>query len=276
MPHWTWKKDPKLKYTDLCIFIDENIPKIANPGEYPEIENQVYNYLWLLVKALAIKKCMFKNFNDYDGYATHSANRLFFALRKNYLNQGKTIKGKLIRPIKSCLNYTKALLYPMKVEYQNEAFREIIAEEFVSKKFDSFLYTEKLKSEAAATQGTSEKFMTYIQSSFKSIDSILDKVLRNSLFVTNSSIYRKLKISLLLNALNSLKVKKRLDSELPTVIVWKLPKSMSGYLRVLLKEFYTEIKLEILSCHQAVSLDDATLEKLLVHTESDGGNYYDE
>ena len=52
MLQWVWKKDPKLKYTDLCIYIDENIPKIAEPGAYPEIENKVYNYLWLLVKAL--------------------------------------------------------------------------------------------------------------------------------------------------------------------------------------------------------------------------------
>jgi hypothetical protein len=273
MAHWTWKKDPKLKYTDLCIFIDENIPKIANPGEYPEIENQVYNYLWLLVKALAIKKCMFNNFNDYDGYATHSANRLFFALRKNYLNQGKVIKGKVIRPIKSCLNYTKALLYPMKVEYQNEAFKEIITEEFVSKKFDSFMYKEKLKAEANAAQGTTDSFRTFVKSSLGSIDTLLDKVLKNSLFVTNPTIYRKLKISLLLNALNSLKIKKRLDSELPTIIVWKLPKSMGGYIRVLLKEFYTELKLEILECHSAVNIDDNVLEKLLVSTDTSGGNY---
>lgn len=273
MAHWTWKKDPKLKYTDLCIFIDENIPKIANPGEYPEIENQVYNYLWLLVKALAIKKCMFNNFNDYDGYATHSANRLFFALRKNYLNQGKVIKGKVIRPIKSCLNYTKALLYPMKVEYQNEAFKEIITEEFVSKKFDSFMYKEKLKAEANAAQGTTDSFRTFVKSSLGSIDALLDKVLKNSLFVTNPTIYRKLKISLLLNALNSLKIKKRLDSELPTIIVWKLPKSMGGYIRVLLKEFYTELKLEILECHSAVNIDDDVLEKLLVSTDTSGGNY---
>jgi hypothetical protein len=58
---------------------------------------------------------MFQNFEDYDGYAFHSASRLFFALRNNYNNQGKVIKGKQIRPIKSCLNYMKALLYPMKV-----------------------------------------------------------------------------------------------------------------------------------------------------------------
>ena len=61
-----WKKPNDLKYTDLCIFIDANVPKIVNPGENPELENIIYNYLWLLVKALAIKKCMFNNFQEYD------------------------------------------------------------------------------------------------------------------------------------------------------------------------------------------------------------------
>jgi hypothetical protein len=162
---------------------------------------------------------MFSNFNEYDGYATHSANRLFFALRKNYLNQGKTIKGKQIRPIKSCLNYTKALLYPMKVEYQNENFREVITEEFVSKKFDAFMFKEKLKAEAISTQGVSEKLIGYLKSSLSNIEVFLDKVLKKSLFVSNPTMYKKLKISLILNTLNSLKTKKRLDSDLPTIIL---------------------------------------------------------
>ena len=51
---------------------------------------------------------MFNSFQDYDGYSFYAANRLFFALRKNLENQGKIIKGKEIRPIKSCLNYTKS------------------------------------------------------------------------------------------------------------------------------------------------------------------------
>ena len=143
-----YKKPSSMRYTDLCIYIDQNVPNIINPGEHPEIEGTVYNYLWLLVKALAIKKCMFNKFEDYDGYAFYSATRLYLALRKNYLNQGKTIKGKQIKPIKSCLNYTKALLYPMKIEYQRETFKEIIEEEFVSKKFDAFAYKEQLKNDA--------------------------------------------------------------------------------------------------------------------------------
>ena len=34
-----------MRYTELCIFIDQNIAKIINPGENPELENKIYNYL---------------------------------------------------------------------------------------------------------------------------------------------------------------------------------------------------------------------------------------
>ena len=173
-----WKKDPKQKYTDLCIFIDQNIPNIINPGEHPDIEDTVYNYLWLVVKALAIKARMFNDFQDYDPYAFYAANRLFFALRKNYNNQGKTIKGKEIRPIKSCLNYMKALLYPMKIEYQNETFREILDEQFISKKFDSFNFKEQLRESAKASLGVTENFREYIYTSFKNIGYLADEVLK--------------------------------------------------------------------------------------------------
>lgn len=38
-----WRKDPNLRYTQLCMFVDENVPKIAEAGKYPDIENEVYN-----------------------------------------------------------------------------------------------------------------------------------------------------------------------------------------------------------------------------------------
>ena len=259
-----WKKDPGMKYTDMCIWIDANIPNIVNPGENPEIEEKVYNYLWLLVKALAIKKCMFTNFQDYDPFAFYAANRLYLAIRKNYWNQGKTIKGKQIRPIKSCLNYTKALLYPMKVEYQNETFKEVITEEFVSKKFDAFAMQEKLRNNALEYQGVNEQFKTYVEDAFQNIDLIVTKVVAKSPFPETSPEYKNLKISILLNALNSINLKNKLNSELPTIILWKLPKSMSSYVRVLVKEFYTEIKKEIMECHQLSTLDINLVDKLLL------------
>ena len=261
-----WYKDPKLRYVDLCIYIDANIPKIATSRDYPEIENTVYNYLWLLVKALAIKKRMFpKRFEDYDGYAFYAAKRLYFALIKNYQNQGKRIKGKEIRPIKSCLNYTKALMYPMKLEYQKETFNEIISEEEVSKQFDAFTYKEHLKEIAYNAQTESQWTAQYIRDVLQSAPRLLEKVLAKSPFKPGTADYKKVRVSILLTCLNSLNTKQQLNWNPQVIYLWRLPKSISGYVRVLLKEFYTELKLEIMDCIKETHVDDRVLETLITN-----------
>lgn len=252
-----------MKYTEMCIFIDENVPKIVNPGENPELENTIYNYLWLLVKALAIKKCMFTDFQDYDMYAFYAANRLFFALRKNQLNQGKTIKGKLIRPIKSCLNYTKALLYPMKIEYQRESFKEVIEEEFVSKKFDAFAYKEQLKNRARDSAGVTLQFKKLVQETLSKNSTLLEEVLQKSPFNSSTPEYQNLKISILLNSVQALKNKKKLDITNQSIILWHLPKSMTSYTKILLKEFFMALKLEIMDCYKTSDLNEADLKNIL-------------
>lgn len=270
-----YKKPSSLKYTDLCVYIDQNVPKLANPGEYPEIESTVYNYLWLLVKALAIKKCMFKKFEDYDGYAFYAATRLFLALRKNYLNQGKVIKGKQIKPIKSCLNYTKALLYPMKIEYQRETFKEIIEEEFVSKKFDAFAYETQLKNDARDSSDVSAKLKMYLHDVLDQRNGILDELLKKSPFGVSTTEYRNLKISILLNSINILHTKKKLVvTDQQSIILWHLPKNMTNYVKILVKEFFTAIKLEIMDCCKEVCPTDNTLNAIL-HANLEE-NYFEE
>lgn len=259
-----YKKPPSMKYTDMCMYIDENVPKLANPGEHPDVESTVYNYLWLLVKALAIKKCMFQKFEDYDGYAFYAATRLFLALRKNYLNQGKVIKGKQIKPIKSCLNYTKALLYPMKIEYQRETFKEIIEEEFVSKKFDAFAYESQLKSEAMDSFDITAQLRMYLQDALKRGNTILDDLLKKSPFGNTTTEYKNLKVSILLNSINILQTKKKLVvTDQQSIILWHLPKNMTSYVKVLVKEFFTALKLEIMDCCKEASLTDDTLDAIL-------------
>ena len=80
-------------------------------------------------------------------------------------------------------------------------------------------------------------------------------------------------MSLMLNAINSLKVKKKLDSDLPTILLWKLPKSMSSYVRILLKEFYSEIKLEIMECHNITNISDDIVDRILQNSTEDRDNY---
>jgi hypothetical protein len=255
-----------MKFTDLCIFIDKHTPKLANPGEYPEIENTIYNYLWLLVKALAIKKRMFKNFEEYDMYSFYAATRLFTALRKNQINQGKVIKGKTIKPIKSCLNYTKALLYPMKMEYQQENFREVIEEEFVTTKFDALAYKEQLKSQARNSSEVNDTFRSYVEQTISKCGTILEDLLQKSPFNSSTPEYKNLKISVLLTSYHALKAEKKLNASIQSVVLWRLPKSMSGYTKILVKEFFTALKNELIDCYKMADMSDEDLENILVNT----------
>jgi hypothetical protein len=259
----------------MCQYIDANVSKLINPGEFPDIEATVYNYLWLLVKALAIKKCMFQKFEDYDGYSFYAATRLFLALRKNYVNQGKIIKGKQIRPIKSCLNYTKALLYPMKIEYQRETFKEIIEEEFVSKKFDAFAYREQLKNEATDSSDLIVRLSSYLHDALGRQNRLLNELLEKSPFGPFTPEYKNLKISILLNSINILRTKKKLAvTDQQSIILWHLPKNMTSYVKILVKEYFMAIKLEIMDCYKETNPTDDTLEAILQANWEE--SYYEE
>lgn len=264
-----WRKDPNMKYVDLCIYVDEHAPEILTPGEHPEVENLIYNYIWLLVKALAIKKRMFDNFNDYDGYALYSANRLYFALRKSYANAGKIIKGKEIKPIKSILNYTKALLYPMKLEYLNEQYALNIKAKTADKQFDEFAYKQQFKDIAWYQQGKYDEFKAEIVELFSNFNYLLDKVLKKSPFQANSLEYKKLRISILLNCLQNVKNKKGIGADPVTVICWKLPKSMGNYIRVFIKELGADLKQEIMSSYSGSQIEDRILTYMLTNPEGE-------
>jgi hypothetical protein len=163
----------------------------------------------------------------------------------------------------------------MKIEYQREAYREIISEEFVSKKFDAFMYKEHLKTEVKENQGVNIAFWDYLKDSLENIGYLIDKVLQKSPFQRTSPEYNRLKVSIMLNSIYILKNKKKLDANQQTIILWKLPKSMNNYVRILLKEFFMELKLEIMDSYKAVDLDDNVVEKLLQET-GDANNYEDQ
>ena len=162
---------------------------------------------------------MFNNFQDYDPYAFYAANRLYFALKKNYLNQGKTIKGKLIRPIKSCLNYMKALLYPMKLEYLHQEYETKLSTAIVNQQFDEFRYKEKLAKSMSDAAGLTNQFNYEVRDLVLHVSPMLDEVLAKSPFDKRSVDYKRLKISIMMNMLENLKKKKTINFEPQTIIV---------------------------------------------------------
>lgn len=103
----------------------------------------------------------------------------------------------------------------------------------------------------------------YAKDALSHSDNVLDEVLKKSPFNKDSIDYKYLKITILLNCYISVKNKGKLEDNPLTIIMWKLPKSMSNYVRVLLREFYTALKREILACYEMVNIDDFMLEKII-------------
>lgn len=268
-----WRKDANMKYTEMCIFIDQHVSQLNDPNCPPELANTIYNYLWLLVKALAIKKRMFNSFQDYDGYSFYAANRLYFALKRNLENQGKVIKGKEIKPIKSCLNYTKALLYPMKIEYLKEEYDAGKTEEEIAKRFDTFRFKQQLKESAWGEQGGKDQFTLWVQDTFQNFSKSVDNVLKRAPFAPDTLDYKKLKISIFMNVLANLKANKSINAEPVTVLLWKLPKSTSNYIKLFLKELGTDLKQVIMESYSESLIDDVTLETMLANPEGEFINH---
>lgn len=157
-------------------------------------------------------------------------------------------------------------MYPMKVEYQNENFKETMSDEFLSQKIESIGYVIDNSSSIKNSTDLSAQFFSYLESSFQNIGVIINKVLKNSPFQPNTIDYQHLKITLILNVLNSIRIKNKLDADMSNIILWKLPKSMISYIKIILKEFYIELKQEIMECHRLVDIDDATVSKIIQTT----------
>ena len=264
-----WRKPEGLKYTDLCIFIDEHSAELANDNPNDQTVNLIYNYIYLLVKALSIKKRMFENFNDYEGYALQSANRLFFALKKSYLNEGKIIKGKTIKPIKSILNYTKALLYPMKLEYLNTQYDIETNAQTTARQFDKFSYKQHLKDTVWESQNNSLEFKELVNDLFRQFNQTLDAILLKSPFRVGSIEYKYIKMSILLNCLHNLKNNKGINADPVTIIVWKLPKSVGNYIRLFITDLGAKLKKEIMTYYNETQVDEKILDYIISNPEGE-------
>lgn len=120
-----FKKPRGVRYTQMAMWIDENIHK----DEFDE--NKAFEYMYLLAQMLAYKHQYFRDPNDYEGFSCYLA----YAVYTRLSDKNKP-------PIKSVLNYMKAIIYFRKVAYEQEHYIEIIDSTY-NKSFDSDVYREK-------------------------------------------------------------------------------------------------------------------------------------
>lgn len=260
---WIWKRPSGVRVTQLCIFVDSHIDEIVEAGKNPELEDKIYNYIWLIIRSLAQKKNYFKNYDDYDQYAFFAASRMYFALLKSRRNAGKIIRGREIKPIKSVLNYTKALLYPMKVEYQNQNFRSVTKGDADD---PAFYYGEVMANDAKASQHVADNFRMYLDSSLslRSIDQIIADILKNCHFDEKSKEYKVLKYSIILTAIKALREKNKLVlTKSSDVIVWSQNKDLANLVEIYVKTFYDRLKEEISDCYAHSDISEDTVQMIL-------------
>ena len=124
-------KPSKMKYTDLCIYIDKTIynrDENNNPISLrvlsSEEETNVYNYLCNLVVALAHTKKLFPKWEQYEEFSYSYAADVFMRLTSK--EQDFSYEAKRLKPIKSILNYIKNTIYFAAVTYRNATYDQMI------------------------------------------------------------------------------------------------------------------------------------------------------
>ena len=202
-------KDPGLKYTDMCIYIDENLDKITKTGEFPEIETKVYEYLYHILYALACKQNFFPRFEDYDMFATYGAGELYMSMRNKQINAGKIVRGKEVVPIISCLNFIKSVLFPLKVNYTRQNFSTIFNPEIDQ---DTSIIGEDLRASIKADY--QRDLLTDLEEVLQDLNKYISKVVYSTPYKLFPVMLKRLYISCQLTLLNDITIPNKLKNKL--------------------------------------------------------------
>lgn len=205
----SFNKPKGMKYTDMCIYIDKHFPEIAVAGEHPDIENTIFEYLYHIVYALACKAGYFKDFSDYDSFAIYAAAELYFSMRKKLVNAGQEVRGKVVVPVKSCLNFIKATLFPLKVNYQQENFASVIDPAV----HDGAEAIGDEMRENVQSQYRPELLECYTDA-IKEVPSFIHKIIAQSPFRSNPVMCKKLYLSAILTFINNITIPNKLKSKI--------------------------------------------------------------
>lgn len=247
----TYSKDPKVTYTAMAIWVDENA---YNPDKDADT---MYQYLYHLSIMLASQSGYYSTAEDYDQFGLFSATRLFLRLTNQKQFEFDDSGAPKMKRIKSILNYLKKVIYPYKVDFELEFNIENKNVEIIN--FGSFDLGSHMVEEASLFDQLSFSF------TIGDIASIVRAHLRKIPYKRKSSEWMNIYISCMLTLLDSMtlsnyqlkesrKLKIPKDVSLEKIytelrynepILFHLDESMSNYIRVLVNELRHVIAAEI-------------------------------
>ena len=184
------RRKPDIKYTDMCIYIDNHVYEDEHDAY------KIFEYLQMLVYALAVKKRFFNNEKDYDDYSLYVATKVYLRLtnKRQFLNEDDANK---LPKVKSVLNFVKSIMYPLKVNFLIENYNAKHLDFSDISTNNDYLLLSTIKNNDAI-------FDIEIDNYMQSLPKIIYKFLNKTEFKNDLTVKHNLYISVLLTFLNML------------------------------------------------------------------------
>lgn len=115
-----FKKPNGLRYTDLCIYIDENAYKDTCDND------KLYEFLWVLIAMLSHKKCFFKRNRDYEDFCLFATNRMYLRYKNPKQFEIDEFGNPKLDKIKNVLDYLKGSLSRIKSKYDHQFDKHMV------------------------------------------------------------------------------------------------------------------------------------------------------
>ena len=261
----TFNKPSNMSYVDMAIYFDKHI-KDENRND-----SILYEYLYHLIYMLACKARYFHKFEDYDQFALYAATKVYMRVIRNI-------------EVKSILNYVKAVLYPMKVDYQRESFNEVLNPEVDGRiNPDAIKATMESNIQSDYYYGMTDEIIAQ----FDSLPAYIKKEVNKSPYRDDPIIARRLYISILLTFLSSVtlsnddieRLRRREDRGLDNdnslikmlskernrcVVVWRLDSNMKDYITLLTNKVRKRFGQELIDVKNSFELSEEDLSAIMM------------
>ena len=273
-----FKKPHKLKYTDMCIYIDKHI--------YTDDcdDTKVYQYLYHLTMMLAYKAHYFDTYQKYEDFGLFAARYYYLRLKSPKQYEFVEEKNKTrLGIITNILDYIKASLYGVKVTFEHEEYAQYSNEQYLQNYLINSYYNLSSK-----IVETADKF-NHIDF-FASIEDIADEikdVLKDIPYKNDKSMWNNIYLSCLLTINNSVTLsnwtKKRLETIVhcdekyydilnkeydknneDCVILYHLDKDMKDYIKLLCTLIKKRVSNELSSISNSYISTDVLLSGMIV------------
>jgi len=245
-------KPHKVKYTDMCIYIDNN----AYRDDLTEDEeNLIFEYLYHIANMLARNAKYFNRSDYYEDFAIYFATSIFLRYRnpKQYQTDPDTGETKLPK-IKSVLNYMKTVVYPRKVEFEQKFYSQIFSNQ---DECEDVVYNTNFTFSDRLSQSIESISMSEFSMCLGDICKTTRRFLKCIPYRTNKVVWNNIYLSCLLTLLNIITISNRdmervselkrdiqertylnlyKDTPENSVILYHLDSNMRDYIWILVQE----------------------------------------